>query len=71
MVCRGLKRASKAAGGGNASIYVAGGATTNITGGTIGAMENGNSVYVADGGNLNVTGGIVGGNIYNGGTLNV
>ena len=55
----------------NAMIYVAGGGTTNITGGTIGGMENGNSVYVADGGTLNVTGGTVSGNIYNGGTLNV
>ena len=55
----------------NAMIYVDSGATTNITGGSVGAMSNGNSVYVADGGTLNVTGGTVSGNIYNGGTLNV
>ncbi len=54
----------------NAMIYVDSGATTNITGGSVGAMSNGNSVYVADGGTLNVTGGTVSGNIYNGGTLN-
>ena len=54
----------------NAMIYVDSGATTNITGGSVGAMESGNSVYVADGGTLNVTGGTVSGNIYNGGTLN-
>ena len=54
----------------NAMIYVDSGASTNITGGSVGAMESGNSVYVADGGTLNVTGGTVSGNIYNGGTLN-
>ena len=54
----------------NAMIYVDSGASTNITGGSVGAMESGNSVYVADGGTLNVTGGTVIGNIYNGGTLN-
>ena len=54
----------------NAMIYVDSGATTNITGGSVGSMESGNSVYVADGGTLNVTGGTVSGNIYNGGTLN-
>ena len=54
----------------NAMIYVDSGATTNITGGSVGSMESGNSVYVADGGTLNVTGGAVSGNIYNGGTLN-
>ena len=48
----------------NAMIYVDSGATTNITGGSVGAMSNGNSVYVADGGTLNVTGGTVSGNIY-------
>ena len=61
---------AKAEGEELASIYVDSGATTNITGGSVGSMSNGNSVYVADGGTLNVTGGTVIGNIYNGGTLN-
>lgn len=66
----GINKNAKAEGEELASIYVDSGATTNITGGSVGAMESGNSVYVADGGTLNVTGGTVSGNIYNGGTLN-
>ena len=66
----GINKNAKAEGEELASIYVDSGATTNITGGSVGAMSNGNSVYVADGGTLNVTGGTVSGNIYNGGTLN-
>ena len=54
----------------NAMIYVDSGATTNITGGSVGAMENGNSVYVADGGTLNVTGGTIAGGIYVDGAFN-
>ena len=65
-----INKNAKAEGEELASIYVDSGATTNITGGSVGAMESGNSVYVADGGTLNVTGGTVSGNIYNGGTLN-
>ena len=66
----GINKNAKAEGEELASIYVDSGATTNITGGSVGSMESGNSVYVADGGTLNVTGGTVSGNIYNGGTLN-